>query len=814
MIVRNISGLPLKVQNQVINTLISSVSTFISKHTIIVPKSLKTETIPLETDAFGFIKDNELLKSALIGTSFDYLTRIIVCKDINAFDFLLPWYEQDHPHDLNGLKKLKYLNEKVKIKYKYIDIDQLNIDELRLIVEISSFEQYLRSEKKERKEPNLDLVDGLTLQHIKIMLYRSRNFFNRFGKSKLINFDCLIGDDDIATDPMRLFNEDVNYLNAVINGDGDYLLDDAIVDFKVYRKNGTRADWKKQLLLYYFGLINYELKDKGIDKNKIHYLINYNPRYDKAYKYSLDTLSIQDKKIFMNTIMLGLEHNTNEARKVVYKYYEDMQERGMVTEDTAKNYRNPFLKYSNGIHQILRDDYIKFYRSKRFFEMKCRWLGQYYLVKRNNYYMFFLKRNKSLYFLDGGHILVANHDLTYYYDNLVTYAQRVKQGFSSYGATLLRISEEVKLFGGTGKIHGTIVDIDYKNHIYLKPKTGEIKPYFAENTLSRIHYSSVRALLSDNKTNETTEYFQNIYQKKLDHKKMLRLYNKHTSELTYLNNNHEISYNLPQKYESYLTNQDNEFEDYYDKDMYYRSRLLNKVQYLYEINTIRFWRDKVVQFQEPIKLIPVEKNRKKLFQNNSLDLSFKKTKELQNLHAQITRPQRFNISKGFRISAKKYKSKKVINSSLLQQSFVLNDSDLFTMIYSAVGYLIPQLPPSSSWRSFLSNYKFDHEHLAIADKDIGDKLITQVVLNEFNKLLKAIFSLTNTYGKPISVRKIINNKAFIDVEFDKIYIDLDLLKSPRILKTMDKNLRSIKNDIHGKKLGILNLVTGMLYVMK
>lgn len=811
MAIKNIGKLPLNVRLKVADLLGYSVSTFIFQHTVKVPKSMKTDIIQLNTDQLGFIEDDELLDNTLIGTAFDYLTRIVVCHNINAFDFLLPWYKRKHLSDIDGLEKLEYLNRKIKKKLRNVNINRLTVAKLRLIVEMSSFEQYLRSDKWFRKEPNLFLVDNSTLQHFKIMLFRSKNFFDNYGYPYLMDFHCQIGDvkviNDLINNPRKILDEDINHLSAVIFGDGDYLLNDAIVDFKVYKDNKTVANWQKQLLLYYFGLIDDELKGSSIKKAQIHYLINFNPRYDKVYKYSLDVISDQDKKDFINNIMLSLEQDTNKARDLTYKTYKDMQTRDITTEETANNFKNPFLKYEDGIHQILREDYIKFYRSKNYFDMRCRWVGQYYLVKHNGYYMFFLKRNNNFCLFDGGHLYSVEHDLTYYYDNLLTYASKIKKGFSPYWKALQQISKEIKLFGGTGKIHGSIVDIDFTNHIYLAPQTGKMEPYFAGDMLSRIHYSSVKQLLSDNKTNETTESFQNIYRKRLDHKDMLRLYNKHISELTFLNHDYMISDDSPQKYKNCVIGND-VFEDFYDKDMYYRSRLLNKVEYLYKINTIRFWRDAVVQSKDSAKLISRDKG---YAQHRLSNLSFAKQTKSQKLQ---TRFKYFDFAKGFRIPAKKYKAKKIVNSSLLPTHFSLNNTELMIMIYSAIDFLIKQLSDNSDWQTFLLNYEFDHLNLAIADKDIDDKLITPSMLNQFNKLLKVIFSLTKIYGKPICVKKIVNNKASIDIEFAKIYVNLDLLKSSKILKTMNQNLKSIRNDVHGKKLGIFNLATGILYVKK
>lgn len=67
--------------------------------------------------------------------------------------------------------------------------------------------------------------------------------------------------------------------------------------------------------------------------------------------------------------------------------------------------------------------------------------------------------------------------------------------FSSYMSAIGTIAEEVRAFGGEGKAHGCIVDIDFINHVYLDPLTGRLKFYFATSINDRIEYEHLDALL-------------------------------------------------------------------------------------------------------------------------------------------------------------------------------------------------------------------------------------------------------------------------------------------------------------------------------
>ena len=57
------------------------------------------------------------------------------------------------------------------------------------------------------------------------------------------------------------------------------------------------------------------------------------------------------------------------------------------------------------------------------------------------------------------------------------------------------ISEEIRKLGGTGTIHGCIIDIDWYNHIFVNPVDLTITGYWALNMIDKIVYPDVAALL-------------------------------------------------------------------------------------------------------------------------------------------------------------------------------------------------------------------------------------------------------------------------------------------------------------------------------
>ena len=121
------------------------------------------------------------------------------------------------------------------------------------------------------------------------------------------------------------------------------------------------------------------------------------------------------------------------------------------------------------------------------------------------------------------------------------------------------VSKEIKAIGGSGYIHGCIVDIDYYNHIYINPFDLTCTPYFAWDIYDKMLYPSLSKLLEER--NETL--FLN--------------YKQGTKQLPSLNN---LKYPAIQ-----------EKTMYYDTDIYQYSRYLNKTQRIQK-GILSIWSDK------------------------------------------------------------------------------------------------------------------------------------------------------------------------------------------------------------------------------
>lgn len=545
-----------------------TVSEFLNKTKINIPKEFKLIPYSLLTDDKGHLREEEeSLKPTLMGTLIDYLTRIVICKDLKTFDFIKNAQNEK-------------LIRRLKRELKEIELDQLTNENIRLVTRLCLFEHLYRGNQYIDPLNEEIEINTKTADHIKIMLNRANNFFNKFGQPLLTQYRCSI------TTSLR----EKTYVE--VYGDGDYLLQDALIDFKV-SKNGTTRDYIRQLLIYYIGLIEKDLRKKKIRKDQIKYLVIFNPRLDMFYKLDLESISKAslvevNKNINLKLLEIKEDNEREEKKKKVNRKRRDIS-----NQENIKFLTDPFFRLADGIHNVSREDYKRFYGNKL---TSFKHSGQVVLIKRDGYYMFFLQTKDKLYRLEGGTIYNISHPLEYYYDNLTVYAKRIEKIFSKYFETIDKIAKEVRGIGGDGKIHGAIIDIDYFNHIYFEPATGSLKYYYAEDNQSRIVYNSLNNLLEDPNTAAKLG-------DKETHRKILKKFSRRKRGI--LKNNSQIELLLPSQPLNNLIAEHEKYvapikEDGYNEEMYYKSRIMSKVQYLYEQKVIRFWRDGVVENRYPL----------------------------------------------------------------------------------------------------------------------------------------------------------------------------------------------------------------------
>lgn len=231
-----------------------------------------------------------------------------------------------------------------------------------------------------------------------------------------------------------------------------------------------------------------------------------------------------------------------------------------------------FKYYPDGIYSISREQYLEFNRGV---EIKVTFnrTGTIHMLKNNNVYCFILENQDTgkIYLLNGGRINNLEHnDINYYFERIAYYSDAIKGLFSDFNQALKSISDSIKKIGGTGTIHGCIVDIDFFNHIYLNPEDGTVTPYFALSIVDKYTYPNVKALLLA-KRKDLYDNYMKLLDGEGEGVKLLKGEIKAGSI--------EMSRFIP------------------DTDMYRPSRIMKSLQYLTEVNVIRIWNDRIIDFQ-------------------------------------------------------------------------------------------------------------------------------------------------------------------------------------------------------------------------
>ncbi|WP_455138037.1 DUF4116 domain-containing protein [Thermophilibacter sp.] len=236
---------------------------------------------------------------------------------------------------------------------------------------------------------------------------------------------------------------------------------------------------------------------------------------------------------------------------------------------------DPFKDYPDGIHQITRDQYVEFNRCQGIMMQGMKYPGDLYVLKCDGVYMFVLESTSSLCLLEGGRRHKLDYDVNYYYDNLPDYIRKVRGAFAPYQKALSMVSDEVKALGGSGCVHGCIVDIDWFNHVYLNPFDGKVTPYFALNTTDKLVFKDMESLLESSPCPPLLHDGESM---------VVRFYAMDAEgKLPVLSRKANKKWELATVPQVVL-----------DRSMYEPSRIMRSIQYIFDRNVLRVWNEAVL----------------------------------------------------------------------------------------------------------------------------------------------------------------------------------------------------------------------------
>lgn len=204
-------------------------------------------------DRFNLGKEN--INPSLIGTAVDYLSRYVngTPKE-EAFRISLL--------GAANLDELEHAKQLLKL------VNGLTDTSIISAIKLVGFDVAFRNSPLYYKPVTEIWPDKDTIRNVRIMVGRSNAFFKKYGP--------VIKDG---------FTFEGGYTKTISTGDGDFLTEDTLWDFKVI-KNEPTSKHTLQILVYYLMGIH----SKHPEFKNIKYIGIFNPRLNVVYKYDLSNL--------------------------------------------------------------------------------------------------------------------------------------------------------------------------------------------------------------------------------------------------------------------------------------------------------------------------------------------------------------------------------------------------------------------------------------------------------------------------------------------------------------------------------------------
>lgn len=383
--------------------------------------------------------------------------------------------------------------------------------------------------------------------------YLYEKFIKELSNCTGLTVIFVLGNHELWEFSNKSLDEIVEKYKELISSHGMYLIHNSMVYFDNYSiKEITEKeinehkvdDIRKKLnksRLIIFGGVGFSGYNNRFNANVGLYrsTINRKQEIDETKKFEKLYNKIIDIAHDKNTIILThmFKDNWLDSKECINNFvyvsghdhqnyfFDDGSYRIYADNQLGYNYKHAFTKsfyiefdydyfedYKDGIYEITKDDYILFHRGKNI-KMEYNRDGKIFMLKRGQYYCF-IKPNESdgLCILNGGALKkLENKDVRYYYDNMNSQIMIYKKPLDKYTEYQTKIANAVRDIGGDGTIHGSIVDIDFYNHIYVNPFDLSLTAYYAENIIAKLVYENIPSLLK-----EKCPLLYDNYEKKLN----------------------------------------------------------------------------------------------------------------------------------------------------------------------------------------------------------------------------------------------------------------------------------------------------------
>lgn len=233
-----------------------------------------------ELGATDPLNEKENIHASIIGLAVDYMTRF--CMGKSAEDaFRISLLGAEYAYQLVPLAKESSSNYIKSIK----GLDDQSIISACNLVQYDIF--YRNTAAAMATGYRCITPDNATIQNIRIMVQRSLHFFDIYGKITCDGFDFTPENENL-TDLMDFIfggKQYGGYTTAVHSGDGDFLTEDTLWDFKVSKGKPTSKHTLQLLMYWIMGQHSGKKIFEDITKIGI-----YNPRLDTVYRLDISQI--------------------------------------------------------------------------------------------------------------------------------------------------------------------------------------------------------------------------------------------------------------------------------------------------------------------------------------------------------------------------------------------------------------------------------------------------------------------------------------------------------------------------------------------
>lgn len=364
-----------------------------------------------------------------------------------------------------------------------------------------------------------------------------RNELDSRRRNPLVIF--VLGNHELWEFPQNSLDKIITKYNDLINECGMYLLQNDIL-YKDSERNVHRITTDELLsfedkelyekirtsrMIFFGGLAfsgyNEDFNaNMGIYRDTIDRVteIKESKKFEELYKKVCSAFSNKNLVVFTHMPMNCWSESVNYHKNFIYVsghthrnyFYDDGEIRVYADNQIGYKNNNPHMKwfdlendydyfadYQDGIYEITGHEYQEFYRGKNLMMTFNREVNILYMLKKNGYYCFIHKSKRGSFTILNGGISKKLHikDINYYYENMDSVVANIKKPLDVYTSIQETISNEIQKIGGSGYIHGCIIDIDWFNHVYVNPVDLKITGYWASDIINKKIYPTVSALL-------------------------------------------------------------------------------------------------------------------------------------------------------------------------------------------------------------------------------------------------------------------------------------------------------------------------------